>query len=32
MLKYFKSEGLITLTRGTIRIIDKERLEALSEG
>ena len=31
MLKYFKNEGLITLTRGTIRILDKERMEALSE-
>ena len=32
MLKYFRSEGLITLTRGTIRILDPERLEALAEG
>ena len=32
MLKYFKGEGLITLTRGTIRILDRERLEALAEG
>ena len=32
MLKYFKSEELITLTRGTVRILDRERLEALSEG
>ncbi len=31
MLKYFKGEGVITLTRGTIRILDRERLEALTE-
>ena len=31
MLKYFKNEGLITQTRGAIRILDKERLETMSE-
>jgi len=29
MLKYFQSEGLVKLSRGTVEIIDKEGLEAL---
>ena len=31
MLKYFKNEELIMLKRGTIRILDYDRLAALSE-
>lgn len=30
MLKYFQNEGMVKLTRGTIEIIDVERLENLS--
>ena len=30
MLRYFQSEGMVTLTRGTIEIADEERLEILS--
>ena len=29
MLRYFQSEGMVKLTRGTIEIVDKEKLEAL---
>ena len=29
MLRYFQSEGMVTLTRGTIEISDKKRLEQL---
>ena len=29
MLRYFQSEGMVTLTRGTIEIADKKRLEQL---
>ena len=29
MLRYFQSEGMVKLTRGTIRIVDTEKLEAL---
>ena len=32
MLRYFQSEGMVKLTRGTIQIIDEEKLEALSDG
>ena len=32
MLRYFQSEGLVKLTRGTIEIIDEPGLEALQEG
>lgn len=31
MLKYFQTEGMVKLSRGTIEIMDKEQLEALSE-
>ena len=31
MLRYFQSEGMVHLTRGTIEIIDKEKLDALVE-
>ncbi len=30
MLRYFQSEGLVTLTRGTVEILDPARLETLS--
>ena len=29
MLRYFQSEGMVKLTRGTIEIVDREKLEAL---
>jgi len=29
MLRYFQTEGMVTLTRGTIEITDKEKLEVL---
>ena len=29
MLKYFQAEGMVLLTRGTIEILDEEKLEAL---
>jgi CRP/FNR family transcriptional regulator len=32
MLKYFQSEGVVTLGRGTIEIADKKKLEKLMEG
>jgi len=31
MLKYFQTEGMVKLSRGTIEIIDEESLEILSE-
>ena len=31
MLRYFQSEGLVKLTRGTIEVIDSKRLEALHD-
>lgn len=31
MLKYFQSEGMVRLSRGTIEILDPERLETLSQ-
>ena len=31
MLRYFQSEGLVKLTRGTVEIVDAEGLEALGE-
>ena len=31
MLRYFQSEGMVHLTRGTIEITDKEKLDALVE-
>ena len=31
MLRYFQSEGLVNLSRGTVRIADRPRLEALAE-
>ena len=31
MLRYFQSEGMVRLTRGTIEVTDRKRLEALSE-
>ena len=31
MLRYFQSEGMVKLTRGTIEITDEEKLEALSD-
>lgn len=30
MLRYFQSEGMVKLTRGTIEITDEEKLEDLS--
>ncbi len=32
MLRYFQSEGMVKLTRGTVDITDARRLSALSEG
>jgi CRP/FNR family transcriptional regulator len=31
MLRYFQSEGMVKLTRGTIEIADETKLEKLSE-
>ena len=31
MLRYFQSEGMVQLTRGTIEITDREKLETLAE-
>ncbi len=31
MLRYFQSEGMVTLNRGTIDIVDKKKLETLCE-
>ena len=31
MLRYFQSEGMVKLTRGTVEIVDKSALERLSE-
>ena len=31
MLRYFQSEGMVKLTRGTVELIDEDRLDALSE-
>ena len=31
MLRYFQSEGLVSLSRGTVRIADRQGLEALAE-
>ena len=31
MLRYFQSEGMVKLTRGTVELIDEARLETLSE-
>ena len=31
MLRYFQSEGMVTLTRGTVDIADRKRLLELSE-
>ena len=31
MLRYFQSEGMVKLTRGTVELIDEDRLEALAE-
>ena len=31
MLKYFQNEGMVKLTRGTIEIIDMDKLEELDE-
>lgn len=32
MLKYFQNEGIVGLNRGTIEILDRDKLEQLSEG
>lgn len=32
MLRYFQSEGMVKLTRGTVEIIDSKRLTALRDG
>lgn len=32
LLKYFRVEGLIELTRGRIRLLDKKRLQAIADG
>jgi CRP/FNR family transcriptional regulator len=29
MLRYFQSEGMVRLTRGTIEILDEKKLQAL---
>ena len=31
MLRYFQGEGMVKLTRGTVEIVDEEKLEALSQ-
>jgi CRP/FNR family transcriptional regulator len=31
MLRYFQSEGLVKLTRGTIELLDRKRLEQLQD-
>ena len=31
MLRYFQSEGMVTLTRGTVEIVDEKRLRKLQE-
>ena len=31
MLRYFQSEGMVKLTRGTVELIDEDRLESLAE-
>lgn len=31
MLRYFQGEGMVKLTRGTVELIDEDRLEALAE-
>ncbi len=31
MLRYFQSEGMVKLTRGTVELIDEEKLEKLAE-
>ena len=31
MLRYFQGEGMVKLTRGTVEIIDEDRLEVLAE-
>ena len=31
MLRYFQNEGLVVLTRGTIEIVDEDKLEALGD-
>lgn len=31
MLKYFQSEGMVQLTRGTVTLVDMEKLESLDE-
>jgi hypothetical protein len=31
MLRYFQNEGFVKLTRGTVEIIDRDRMEDLSE-
>ena len=31
MLKYFQNEGMVKLSRGTIELADKSRLEELSD-
>ena len=31
MLRYFQSEGMVRLTRGTVELIDRKRLEQLQE-
>lgn len=31
MLRYFQNEGMVRLTRGTIEILDEDKLEALAE-
>ena len=31
MLRYFQSEGMVKLTRGTVELIDEDRLETLAE-
>lgn len=31
MLRYFQSEGMVKLSRGTVRILDEDKLEAIQE-
>ena len=31
MLKYFQNEGMVELSRGTVKIVDRKKLEAIAE-
>ena len=32
MLRYFQSDGMVKLTRGTVELVDKKALQRLSDG